>query len=105
LIGTVDRALYDVVIGAYRRTNALEKAMDLCDEMRSLRLAPTKEGYAFIATVAVRDGKTYLIARTLETMRAEGFEEGEVAYVQKVIEEELPEGLKHQVGGKVVAPA
>lgn len=49
------------------------QAMDLCDEMRALRLNPTKEGYAFIATVAVRDGKTYLVARTLETMQQEGF--------------------------------
>lgn len=29
--------------------------------------------YAFIATVAIRDGKTYLVARTLETMQQEGF--------------------------------
>ena len=48
--------------------------MDLCDEMRALRLNPTKEGYAFIASIAIRDGKTYLVARTLETMQQEGFE-------------------------------
>jgi hypothetical protein len=47
--------------------------MDLCDEMRYLRINPTKEGYAFIATVAVRGGKTYLISRTLDTMKQEGF--------------------------------
>lgn len=50
------------------------QAMDLCDEMRALRLNPTKEGYAFIASIAIRDGKTYLVARTLETMQQEGFD-------------------------------
>jgi len=68
-------------------------------------LNPTKEGYAFIATVAVRDGKTYLIARTLETMKQEGFEESEIEYVKSIIEKELPENLKHQVSGLVVAKA
>jgi hypothetical protein len=37
--------------------------------MRALRLNPTKEGYAFIATMAIRDKKTYLISRTLDTMK------------------------------------
>ena len=45
----------------------------MCDEMRALRLNPTREGYAFIATVAIKDDKTYLIARTLDTMKQEGF--------------------------------
>lgn len=51
----------------------LQQAMDMCDEMRALRLNPTREGYAFIATVAIKDDKTYLIARTLDTMKQEGF--------------------------------
>lgn len=54
--------------------------MDLCDEMRALRLNPTKEGYAFIATVAIKDGKTYLVSRTLETMQQEGFAAEVCAY-------------------------
>lgn len=48
------------------------QALDLCDEMRALRLNPTKEGYAFIATMAIRDKKTYLISRTLDTMKQVG---------------------------------
>ncbi|GAB5035803.1 pentatricopeptide repeat containining protein [Nannochloropsis oceanica] len=96
VIGAVDPSLYDTVIGAYRQQGAFEKAMDLCDEMRFLRLNPTKEGYAFIATVAVKDGKTYLINRTLETMKQEGFAVSEIEYVKGIIEKELPENLKHQ---------
>lgn len=144
VIGAVDPSLYDTVIGAYRQQGAFEKAMDLCDEMRwvrlppslpltrlrfllhvppqhltplppshppslsilrFLRLNPTKEGYAFIATVAVKDGKTYLINRTLETMKQEGFAVSEIEYVKGIIEKELPENLKHQVNGQVVAKA
>ncbi len=103
MIGAVDPALYDAVIGAYRKSGAFEKAMDLCDEMRYLRLNPTKEGYAFIATVAVRDKKTYLISRTLETMAQEGFSPDDIAFVKDVIAAELPDNLKHQLDGHVVA--
>ena len=55
--------------------------------------------------MAVKDGKTYLINRTLETMKQEGFAESEVEYVKGIIEKELPENLKHQVNGQVVAKA
>lgn len=104
MIGAVDPALYDAVIGAYRKTDSFEKAMDLCDEMRYLRINPTKEGYAFIATVAVRGGKTYLISRTLDTMQQEGFSPEDVAYVREVITAELPANLKHQAEGHVAPP-
>lgn len=80
------------------------QALELCDEMRTLRLDPTKEGYAFIATMAIRDKKTYLISRTMDVMRQEGFSEEDVAYVKAVIVAELPDHLKHQAEGVVVPP-
>jgi hypothetical protein len=80
----------------------LLQAMHLCDEMRSLRLDPTREGYAFIATIAIKDKKTYLISRTLETMKQEGFSAEDVDYVRQVILSEMPPELHHQVDGVVV---
>lgn len=99
IVGVAEASLYDAVIGAYRKTGAFDKALDLCDEMRALRMDPTKEGYAFIATVAIRDKKTYLISRTLDTMKQEGFAAEDIEYVREVIVSELPEELKYQADG------
>jgi len=119
---TIDHHLYDSMIGAYRKSDQLAKvtiylrrfkwangaepdlsllfepqAMQLCEEMRSKRMDPTREGYAFIAVKAISDNKTYLLSRTLETMKQEGFPVEDVEYVRNIIVERLPEGLKHQV--------
>lgn len=73
--------------------------MQLCEEMRSKRMDPTREGYAFIAVKAINDSKTYLISRTLETMKQEGFPAEDIEYVRKIIVDKLPEELKYQVDG------
>lgn len=85
-LDNMTRNLYNRILGAYRRQGKMEMALELCEEMRFLRMEPTVEAYAFIATKAVQDDKSYLIPRTIETMQNEGFSTEDIDYVQQIID-------------------
>lgn len=86
-LDNMNRGMYNRVLGAYRRLGKMDMALELCEEMRFLRMEPTVEAYAFIATKAVKDEKGYLIPRTIETMKNEGFSTEDIDYVQQIINE------------------
>lgn len=86
-LDNMNRGMYNRVLGAYRRLGKMDMALELCEEMRFLRMEPTVEAYAFIATKAVKDDKSYLIPRTIETMQSEGFSSEDIDYVKQIIKE------------------